>query len=85
MSHRAGIVLSVVAWCLFGVGLISPLTPSEGHPALVVVAVFIGVPVALFTMIGLRSRDGVTRTLAALQFGAVLYIGRRVLTLIFAT
>jgi hypothetical protein len=39
--------LQVVAFALLGVGLLSPLTPSEGAPSILEVGVFLVLPICL--------------------------------------
>ena len=43
----AALSYSLAALALFGVGLIAPLTPSEGTPSLLAIAVFVGGPLGL--------------------------------------
>ncbi len=40
---------NVMALLIYAVGLIAPLTPSEGSPSLAVILLFVGVPVAILT------------------------------------
>ena len=38
---------NALALCLYGLGLLAPLTPSEGMPSVPVLLLFVGLPVAL--------------------------------------
>jgi len=49
--------LFALAWVIFAVGLIAPLTPSEGHPSTFALAIFVGIPVALFGATAGNSRE----------------------------
>jgi hypothetical protein len=42
------ILCSISAWFIYGLGLVAPLTPSEGTPGPVELIVFLGLPLALF-------------------------------------
>jgi hypothetical protein len=49
LSKRLLVILSCLsAWVIFGMGLMAPLTPSEGTPGPVDLTVFLGVPLVLF-------------------------------------
>lgn len=41
------LAFSVLSWVIFGIGLLSPLTPSEGYPSWVTLFFFIGMPALL--------------------------------------
>ena len=45
LNSGVALVLSIFGWLLFGVGLLSPLTPSQGNPRWYEVVIFLGVPV----------------------------------------
>jgi hypothetical protein len=47
-----------LAGAMFLVGLIAPLTPSEGRPDVPAVAVFAGVPAALALWVAVSARRG---------------------------
>jgi hypothetical protein len=66
--------LSGLAWFLFAVGLISPLTPSEGRPGLITLAVFVGGPMVILGLIGLKSVHRIFRALGWLQLATLAYI-----------
>jgi hypothetical protein len=51
------VALCVLAWTIFAFGLIAPLTPSEGHPSTLSLAVFVGLPIALLGATTGNSRD----------------------------
>jgi hypothetical protein len=52
-SSRRSIAASVVAFVapiIFGIGLIEPLTPSDGHPSFIVWLVFLFLPLVLMAV-----------------------------------
>ena len=68
------------AWLIFAVGLIAPLTPSEGMPHPIEIAVFVGLPILLLAMVATKVRTRAGRTAAILQLGTILVIAVWVLT-----
>lgn len=64
--------LITLAWLLYGIGLISPLTPSEGAPGILDVVIFALAPVALLTVLGRRLRNMAARIMVLLQAGAIV-------------
>ncbi len=46
MNKAPAIVGNILALLIFGVGLLSPLTPSEGAPSIGAVITFAGLPLA---------------------------------------
>jgi hypothetical protein len=70
--RRAGLVFAAaLAWFTFTLGLIGPLTPSEGSPPPRALAVFIGIPVLLFIVGGLVARTTLARVAFILQAAAI--------------
>jgi hypothetical protein len=70
--RNAGLVFAAaLAWFIFAIGLIGPLTPSEGSPPPRALAVFIGIPVLLFVVGGLVARTTLARVAFVLQAAAV--------------
>jgi hypothetical protein len=70
--RRAGLVFgAALAWFIFTLGLIGPLTPSEGPPPPRALAVFIGIPVLLFIVGGLVARTTLARVAFVLQAAAI--------------
>jgi hypothetical protein len=70
--RRAGLgFAAALAWFIFTLGLIGPLTPSEGPPPPRALAVFIGIPVLLFIVGGLVARTTVARVAFVLQAAAI--------------
>ncbi len=63
-----------VAWGIFVIGLISPLTPSEGHPTTLSLAAFVGLPVALFGAAGANSRERWLKITAVVQIASVILV-----------
>jgi hypothetical protein len=70
--RRVGLVFAAaLAWFTFILGLIGPLTPSEGPPPPRALAVFIGIPVLLFIVGGLVARTTLARVAFVLQAAAI--------------
>jgi hypothetical protein len=70
--RRAGLVFAAaLAWFTFMLGLIGPLTPSEGPPPPRALAVFLGIPVLLFIVGGLLARTTLARVAFVLQAAAI--------------
>jgi len=59
---------NLMALLIYSVGLVAPLTPSEGSPSLVVILMFVGAPVAILAW-GIRACGS---RVAALFFGLQL-------------
>ncbi len=69
--RRGGLVFAAaLAWFTFMLGLIGPLTPSEGSPP-----VFIGIPEFLFIVGGLVARTTPARVAFVLQAAAIAALG----------
>jgi hypothetical protein len=70
--RNVGLVFAAaLAWFIFMVGLIGPLTPSEGSPLPRALAVFIGIPELLFIVGGLVARTTLARVAFVLQAAAI--------------
>jgi hypothetical protein len=70
--RNAGLVFAAaLAWFIFTLGLIGPLTPSEGSPPPRALAVFVGVPELLFIVGGLVARTTLARVAFVLQAAAI--------------
>ena len=67
-------VLMAFAWLILGVGLLSPLTPSEGLPGLPEIGVFVGLPISLLALAAVLTKGRLLRVFALLQAGAVIAI-----------
>jgi hypothetical protein len=71
--RRAGLVFAAaLAWFTFMLGLIGPLTPSEGPPPPRALAVFIGIPEFLFIVGLLLARTTLARVAFVLQAAAIV-------------
>lgn len=68
------IVAAIGAWFIFGVGLIEPLTPSEGLPGAAEILVFVGGPLALLALLARMARTGRTRIAAVVQGSVIVAI-----------
>ena len=73
---------AVLAWSLFAVGLLSPLTPSEGYPSLIDIVVFVGVPVLLLGLVAYRLRRPLARGLVLLQLLCIVGVSGWLLTFV---
>ena len=74
----AGYIAAVVgtqllAWAILGLGLIAPLTPSEGPPAWSTVAIWLGIPLLLLAWTATRVRSVVARIVCGLEIGLMIY------------
>jgi hypothetical protein len=70
--RRTGLVFAAaLAWFIFTLGLIGPLTPSEGSPPPRALAVFIGIPELLFIVGGVVARTTPARVAFVLQAAAI--------------
>jgi hypothetical protein len=70
---------SVGAWLLFGVGLLSPLTPSEGNPGWIEILIFVGGPVFLLVGVALRTRRWWAWFFALVQSALIVFFAVRLL------
>jgi hypothetical protein len=70
--RSAGLVFAAaLAWFTFILGLIGPLTPSEGAPAPRALAVFTGIPELLSIVGALMARTTLARVAFVLQAAAI--------------
>jgi hypothetical protein len=65
---------AAIAWLLFALGLLSPLTPSEGYPRLIDIVMFVGVPVLLLGFVAYRLRRSLALGFVLLQLLSVVGI-----------
>jgi hypothetical protein len=74
-TRSASLILAALAaWLIYGVGLIAPLTPSEGLPSPLEFVVFVGVPISLLVIVTRLARSKTIRVLAVIQTGIILAI-----------
>jgi hypothetical protein len=52
---------SIAGWLLFGVGVVAPLTPSEGRPGVLALLIFVGAPTLLFAWLGIKGTSRFVR------------------------
>jgi hypothetical protein len=77
---------SVLGWVLFGFGVVAgPLTPSEGYPRVVDLAVFLGAPAFLFGWLFVRGIGRPVRIAGFGQFCALAWFAWLVLSVVFRT
>ncbi len=72
-------VANVLAPLLYGIGLISPLTPSEGRPGLGEVVVFVAIPLLVILYTVAVVRIALIRAVLLLEAGII--VGLTVLVL----
>jgi hypothetical protein len=66
--------LFAAAWVIFAIGLVSPLTPSEGRPTTLSLAIFVGIPVALCAAAGGNSHERWVKISAVVQIISVIIV-----------
>jgi hypothetical protein len=76
ITWHVGLVVGAQAlgWLVLALGLIAPLTPSEGPPPWTDVAIWLGSPVLLVGWAAWRARSWVTRTVIVLEIGVMIYL-----------
>lgn len=63
--------LAAVAVAIFAIGLVAPLTPSEGLPSMPTLAVFVGIPLALLAAAAYRARSTPGRVMCVALAAAI--------------
>jgi hypothetical protein len=74
---------SIAAWLLFGAGLMAPLTPSEGRPGIVALAVCVAAPAVLLFWVGLKGVTRFVRVAGWLQLALLAWFAWVVLSVVF--
>jgi hypothetical protein len=74
---------SIAAWLLFGAGLIAPLTPSEGRPGIIALAVCVAAPAVLLFWVGLKGATRFVRVAGWLQLALLAWFTWAVLSVVF--
>ncbi len=64
-------IANVVAILLFGIGLISPLTPSEGTPTFLEVAIFAGGPLFILGSLISKTENRITKLFFLAEIAAI--------------
>ena len=64
--------VNLIALIVFCVGLIAPLTPSEGMPSYHVIFVFAGLPILVFGIVFFLTSKPLLRVFVLVEIGAVL-------------
>ena len=72
--HVALGLAAVIAVVIFAIGLIAPLTPSEGRPSLPTLALFVALPLGLLSFAGYRARSMPARVVFAMLSAAVAVV-----------
>lgn len=76
-DHRKGVrvaaflLIDFLAWGIFTVGLIAPLTPSDGPPGFGALATFVGLPTFLLLASSSRAKSRLGKILLAAQGVAI--------------
>jgi hypothetical protein len=69
------VVTSLLAWMLLAVGLIAPLTPSEGHPTALAISFFYLLPVGALAVAARWSLNRAVRAVLFVELVLVLVAG----------
>lgn len=78
LKLRDGLLLvgsSLLAWGVFGIGVIAPLNPSHGRPAPLDIVLFFVVPVAALAIAATLALNRAVRVLLIVQIALVLIVG----------
>jgi hypothetical protein len=75
MKNLLWLLMGFVAIMIYGIGLLSPLTPSEGVPSLAMISVFVGIPVGLIAVGVLLAQSKIIKGIMLLEaFIIIIYI-----------
>jgi hypothetical protein len=74
---------SIAGWLLFAVGVVSPLTPSEGYPGPLTLAIFLGAPALLFGWLGMKATTRFVRVAGLVQLFVLGWFAWAVLSMVF--
>jgi hypothetical protein len=66
------VILNMIAVILYGVGLLSPLTPSEGIPNMGEIFVFAIIPVVFLGVSGFLARSWGARAIVIIELSGVV-------------
>lgn len=73
MLRRAALLVgNILALAIYSFGLVAPLTPSEGCPSRVELALFFGLPIATLCVVCYVTRSLAARVIVTLQAVAIL-------------
>ena len=72
-------IANVLALALFAVGVLSPLTPSEGRPEVGAIAVFAGLPVATLLISAAFTKSTTAQVLVLLEAAVFVALAAAVL------
>ncbi len=74
-ARRIGIMVAaqVLGWLMLALGLIAPLTPSDGPPSWTAVAIWLGIPVLLVAFAASRATSAIGKLLIACQGLAMIW------------
>jgi 1,4-dihydroxy-2-naphthoate octaprenyltransferase len=75
-ARRFGIMVGAqgFSWLMLAFGLIAPLTPSDGPPSWIAVAIWLGVPVLLIAFAASRAKAHGSRLLIACEALAMILL-----------
>ena len=77
------IMANALALLLLAIGLLSPLTPSEGTPSFLELAIFAGCPFFILETLIFKARDRVTKFLLIAEIAIIASILFRVLVIVY--
>ncbi len=85
MRSTAVVVLHILGWLVFGVGLLSPLTPSEGMPTQTDLLLFAVCPVIAFAACFILSQGWAAKLWATTGIGVIVIATSWLLSLQYRT
>lgn len=73
-SVAIAMILGLLSAILFGIGLVGPLTPSEGRPSIVAWEICAALPILLSLIAATISKDWIVRIALLAEFAVVLTV-----------
>jgi hypothetical protein len=67
MKNLLWLLMGFVAIVIYGIGLLSPLTPSEGVPSVAMILVFVGIPLGLIAVGALLAQSKIIKGIMLLE------------------
>jgi hypothetical protein len=76
------LLVGFVGIVIYGIGLLSPLTPSEGVPSVTMILVWVGIPLGLVSAGALLARSKVVKGMMILEVLAVITLSVYLLSIL---
>jgi len=76
-------IANVIAIAILALGLLSPLTPSEGTPGLLEIVVFAGSPLAILSFLIYKTKNKIAKLLFITEIAAISSILFHILRTVF--